>query len=152
VTIYSVWDPGRLGVVWTMFTDPPNRPINRPPEDHPRGRKVHLLLNPRVHVPSHFTFLLFTFVFGIKDFRLTPNTSDAGSISIADVHCSNDVDAMSTVDVDCFNDGSPMSMVDVRCLQSVGPEISDLAVKHEKQKPITIIKSSLQTLKLWAIR
>jgi hypothetical protein len=36
MTMYSEWDPGLLGVVRTMFTDPFNHPINKPPWNHPR--------------------------------------------------------------------------------------------------------------------
>jgi hypothetical protein len=64
--MYLEWDPGWLGVVQTMFTDPLNRPINRHTRDHPRVCVVHLLLNSRVNRPLHSTFVLFILVFGVK--------------------------------------------------------------------------------------
>jgi hypothetical protein len=45
--MYSTWDPGRLGVVRKMFTDPLTARINRPPWDHPGGHNVQLLLSSR---------------------------------------------------------------------------------------------------------
>jgi hypothetical protein len=40
VTMYSAWDPGQLGVVRTMFTDPLTARINRPPWDHPLTARI----------------------------------------------------------------------------------------------------------------
>jgi hypothetical protein len=84
MTMYSVCDLGCLGIVWTMFTNLTNHPINRSSWDHPTRERVYLLLNSLVSEPSHsgpsafalfvlcpfHTLVLVAFVLGVKDLGL----------------------------------------------------------------------------------
>jgi hypothetical protein len=85
--MYSMWDPGRLGVVWTIFTNPLTVPINRSPWDHPRGAQDAFItkftcfetFDPyafALFIHASFTYLrTFHFrVWGQNLLTLTPNT------------------------------------------------------------------------------
>jgi hypothetical protein len=52
MTMYSVWNLGRLGVVWERFIDPLTAPTNRPSWDPTRRHNVHLLSNSCAVRPS----------------------------------------------------------------------------------------------------